>query len=79
MRSRVPEERPKPEAARRHLGIYGHSLGASVMAIVAAAQHPELSTVVAESPFIRTRRTVAYFARSFMGFPISRSCSWHYL
>ena len=57
----------KPQATRR-LGIYGHSLGASV-AIVAAAHHPEFEAVVAESAFARTRKTIAYFARLFYGIP----------
>ena len=57
----------KPEATRR-LGIYGHSLGAAV-AIVGAARHPELLAVAAESPFVRTRRTVSYFSRHFYGIP----------
>jgi len=57
----------KPDATRR-LAVYGHSLGASV-AIVGAARHPELVAVVAESPFARTRDTVAYFAKKFYGIP----------
>jgi pimeloyl-ACP methyl ester carboxylesterase len=57
----------KPEATQR-LAIYGHSLGASV-AIVGAARHPELEAVAAESPFARTRKTVAYFAKLFYGIP----------
>ncbi len=60
-------KRAKPEAARR-LGLYGHSLGASV-AIVGAARHPEIAAVVAESPFTRARKTVTYFAKLFYGIP----------
>jgi pimeloyl-ACP methyl ester carboxylesterase len=57
----------KPKETER-LGIYGHSMGAAV-AIVGAARHPELEAVVAESPFARTRKTVAYFATKFYGIP----------
>jgi pimeloyl-ACP methyl ester carboxylesterase len=60
-------KKTRPEASRR-LAVYGHSLGASV-AIVAAARHPELLAVVAESPFVSTRKTVAYFAKKFYGIP----------
>jgi pimeloyl-ACP methyl ester carboxylesterase len=60
-------KKAKPVAARR-VGLYGHSLGASV-AIVGAARHPEIGAVAAESPFTRTRKTVAYFAKKFYGIP----------
>jgi fermentation-respiration switch protein FrsA (DUF1100 family) len=60
-------KKTRPEASRR-IAVYGHSLGASV-AIVAAAKHTELLAVVAESPFVRTRKTVAYFAKKFYGIP----------
>src|SRR5262249_29484713 len=60
-------KKSKPEETKR-LGIYGHSLGASV-AIVAAASHPELEAVAAESPFARTRKTIAHFATTFYGIP----------
>jgi pimeloyl-ACP methyl ester carboxylesterase len=60
-------KKTKPDASRR-LAIYGHSLGAAV-AIVGAAQHPELEAVAAESPFIRTRDTVTRFAKVFYGIP----------
>lgn len=56
-----------PEATQR-LGVYGHSLGASV-AIVAAAQHPELEAVVAESPFYSISKTVRRFSWDYYGIP----------
>ncbi len=57
----------KPDETKR-LGVYGHSLGASV-AVVGAARHPEILAVVAESPFARTRKTVSLFAKKFYGIP----------
>jgi uncharacterized protein len=57
----------KPNATRR-IGLFGHSLGAAV-AIVGAARHPEIGAVLAESPFARTRKTIAHFGRIFYGIP----------
>src|SRR5207247_1389279 len=57
----------KPQQSRR-LGIYGHSLGAAV-AIVGAAQRPELEAVAAESPFASVPLTVRRFAWMYHGIP----------
>ncbi len=58
----------KYPAETRRLGVYGHSLGASV-AVVGAARHPEILAVLAESPFARTRDTIMHFSRLFYGLP----------
>ena len=58
----------KPQETR-HLGIYGHSLGGAV-AILGAAEHPELEAVAAESPFASVRGTIAHFAGVFYGLPV---------
>lgn len=57
----------KPEQTKR-IAVYGHSLGASV-AIVGAAKHAELLAVCAESPFLKTRKTISHFAKRFYGIP----------
>jgi fermentation-respiration switch protein FrsA (DUF1100 family) len=60
-------KKEKPDAAKR-LAIYGHSLGAAV-AIVGAAQHPELEAVAAESPFASIAKTVQRFSWIYYGIP----------
>lgn len=60
-------KRAKPQATQR-LGVYGHSMGAAV-AIVAAARHPELLGIIAESPFSSISQTVRRFAWVFYGIP----------
>ena len=60
-------QQAKPEACDQ-LGIYGHSLGAAV-AIVGAAAHPELKGVIAESPFASLSDTVRHFSKLFYGIP----------
>lgn len=59
-------EKYPPET--RRLGIYGHSLGAAV-SVVGAARHPEIGTVLVESPFARTRSTIFRYAKLYYGFP----------
>jgi fermentation-respiration switch protein FrsA (DUF1100 family) len=52
----------------QHLGIFGHSLGAAV-AIVGAAEHPELEAVALESPFASIPQTIRLFAWMYHGIP----------
>jgi uncharacterized protein len=68
LESAIAYLREHKPAAARHLGIYGHSLGAAV-AIIGAARHPELEAVAAESSFARASRTVVHFAKIFYGIP----------
>ena len=56
-----------PKATQR-LGVYGHSMGAAV-ALVGAAEMPELEGVIAENPFSDIRRTIRRFAWLFYHIP----------
>ncbi len=58
----------KKASESQRLGIYGHSLGAAV-AIVGAAQIPELEAVAAESPFASIPQTIRLFAWVYHGIP----------
>ena len=57
----------RPETRGRPLFVYGQSLGGAV-AIVVAAQRPEIRAVVAESPFSTHRRIAACHARRLVHF-----------
>lgn len=57
----------KPQQSMR-IGVYGLSMGAAV-AIVGAAQHPEIQAVVAESPFASYQEAVIRMGKLFYGFP----------
>lgn len=58
----------KPQASR-HIGLYGHSLGAAV-ALVGATRFKEIEAVAAESSFANLSKTVARFSRMFHGIPV---------
>jgi fermentation-respiration switch protein FrsA (DUF1100 family) len=60
------KEKKGPES--KHLSIFGHSLGAAV-AIVGAAEHPELEAVAAESPFASIPQTIRHFAWIYHAIP----------
>lgn len=57
----------RPEARDLPVFVYGQSLGAAV-AIVVAAERPEVAAVVAESPFSSYRRIAALHARRLVFF-----------
>ena len=60
-------KKSKP-AGSRHVGIYGLSMGASA-AIAAAAMHPEIEAVAAESPFSSFNDIIKRFAKLYYRLP----------
>lgn len=68
MRRAVAFVRARWPNATQRLGLYGHSLGAAV-AIVGAAEMPEIEGVIAENSFSDIRQTIRRFAWVFYRVP----------